>query len=90
MYRKWYPPARYLFYPIYRQLRHNWKTPSAAAYLLVWVISGMLHGAVILAFGHPVGAAVFALIFIGLGLAGVGAIGLRQRQRRRRSSASSH
>lgn len=86
MYRKWYPPARFVFYPLYRRLRRGRRMPRAAAYLAVWVISGLFHGAVLLAFGHPVPAMVFTLIFIGLGLAGVGAISLKCRQRWRRAA----
>jgi hypothetical protein len=88
MYRKWYPPARYAFYPLYRRLRHRWRIPCAAAYLAVWMVSGVLHGAVLLVFGNPVPAMVFTLIFIGLGLAGVGAICMKQRKRRRTIRAS--
>jgi len=87
MYRKRYPPARFVFYPLYRRLRHRWRMPCAAAYLTVWVVSGFLHGAVILAFGNPIPALVFTLIFISLGLAGVVAIALKQRKRRRRAVA---
>ena len=83
MYRKWYPPARYIFYPLYRRLRHRWKMPCAAAYLTVATISGLLHGVALLVFGNPVPALVFTLIFIGLGLAGVVAIGMKRRRRRR-------
>lgn len=85
MYRKWYPPARFVFYPLYRRLRRGWRLPCVAAYLAVWVISGVLHGAVLLAFGNPIPAMVFTLIFIGLGLAGSGASCMKHRQRRRRA-----
>ena len=60
--------------------------PCAAAYLAVWGVSGVLHGAVLLAFGHPVPALVFMLIFFGLGLTGVGAICMKQQKRRWRAS----
>lgn len=84
MYRKWYPPARFVFYPLYRFLRRGLRLPPAAVYLAVWIVSGVLHGAVLLGLGHPVAAGGFVLLFTGLGLAGVAAIGGKNRQRRRR------
>jgi hypothetical protein len=61
--------------------------PCSAAYLAVWVISGVLHGAVVLVLGNPVPAMVFTLIFITLGLTGVGAISMKLRKRRREVGA---
>ena len=80
--RKWYPPTRFVFYPLYRRLRRRWRLPCAAAYFAVWTVSGFLHGAVLLVFGNPIPAVVFTLIFIGLGMAGVGAITMKNRKRR--------
>jgi hypothetical protein len=53
-------------------------------YLTVWIVSGTLHGALLLVFGHPVASGVFILVFTGLGLAGVGAICMKNRKKRRR------
>ncbi len=80
--RKWYPPTRFVFYPLYRRLRRRWRLPEVAAYFAVWTASGFLHSGVLLVLGNPVLAVVFTLIFIGLGLAGVGAIIMKNRQRR--------
>ena len=57
--------------------------PSALAYLVVWIISALLHGALLLLFGNPIPAAVFVLIFLGLGSAGAGVIVLKNRRRLR-------
>jgi uncharacterized membrane protein YbhN (UPF0104 family) len=82
MFRKYYPPVRYVFYPLYWWMRRR-KLPIAAAYLSVWIVSGLLHGALLLAFGHPVGAGGFFILFTGLGLAGVAAIEGKHRSRGR-------
>ncbi len=39
--------------------------PVVLAYLMVWSISAVLHAALMLMFGHPVAALVFALLFLG-------------------------
>ncbi|HIG30375.1 MAG TPA: hypothetical protein EYQ50_22280 [Verrucomicrobiales bacterium] len=65
MYRKRYPPDRYVFYPLYRYLRRGIRMPVVLAYLMVWSISAVLHAALMLMFGHPVAALVFALLFLG-------------------------
>jgi len=38
------------------------------AYLTVWIVSGGLHGALLVAFSHPAVATAFILGFAGLGL----------------------
>jgi len=86
MYRKWYPPVRYVFYPLYRRLRRRLRLPCAVAYLAVWLVSGIMHGALVLCAGNPVPALLFALVFAALGLAGVGAITVKHRQRRQRAA----
>lgn len=63
-------------------MRRRLRAPVSASYLAVWIISGGLHGALFLVFGRPVGAAVFFLIFVALGLVGVGAIAFKNGRRR--------
>lgn len=82
MYRKRYPPVRYVFYPLYRKLRRGIRLPQEGAYVAVWMISGVFHGFVVLLFGNPVPALVFAAIFFGLGLIGAWAHFMKRRQRR--------
>ncbi len=82
MYRKRYPPVRYIFYPLYRRLRRGLRLPSGVAYVSVWMISGVLHGIVMLLFGHPVPALVFTAFFFGLGIIGARAHFMKRRQRR--------
>jgi hypothetical protein len=84
MYRKWYPPVRYVFYPLYRFMRRGLRLPSAVAYLIVWIVSGALHGALLLVFGQPVATGAFILLFTGFGLAGVGATWMKNREKRLR------
>ena len=86
MYRKWYPPSRYVCYPLYRLLRRRLRVPSAMAYLTVWIVSGGLHGALLAVFGHPAVATAFILGFAGLGLVGAGAICIRSRRNRQRAA----
>ena len=83
MYRKWYPPARYICYPLYRRLRRGWRLPSAVAYFAVWLISGLAHGAPMLLLSTPLAAAVFTSVFVGLGLAGAAAVLIKNRRHRR-------
>jgi len=52
--------------------------PCIAAYFLVWAVSAVLHGAAMLAFGNPIPALVFTLIFIVSGLVGSGVIFFRK------------
>jgi hypothetical protein len=40
----------------------------AVANLLVWLVSAVLHGGVLLCTGNPVAAMAFAAIFVALGL----------------------
>jgi membrane associated rhomboid family serine protease len=80
MFRHRYPPARYVCYPLYRYLRRRWRLPCVAAYFLVWLVSGVLHSAVLLAFGHPIAAGAFTLVFAGLGAAGAAAISIKNRR----------
>ena len=56
MYQKTYPPARYLFYPLYRWLRRRLHLPSTVAYFSVFLVSAILHAILMLAFGHSVAA----------------------------------
>lgn len=46
------------------------------------MISGVFHGVVVLLFGYPVPALVFAGIFFGLGFIGAWAHFMKRRQRR--------
>lgn len=85
---KRYPPSRYIFYPIYRYLRKARRLPAAIAYFAVWAFSGLLHGAVLLGFGHPTAALVFTLIFFGLGAVGTAAIVFKNWLIRRRRHAN--
>jgi len=84
MYRKWYPPSRYVCYPLYRLLRRRLGLRSTVAYLAVWIVSGALHGGLLLFFGHPLVAGAFILGFTGLGLVGAGVICMKDRRRPRR------
>ena len=80
MYRKRYPQTRYVFYPLYRYLRRGRGLPCVSAYFLVWAISAVLHGAVMLMFGSPIAALVITLLLLGGGLAGAGAIIMKKRR----------
>ncbi len=79
MYRKSYPPAKYVFYPLYRILRRKLGLPSALAYFLVFVCSAVLHALLMLGFGHPLAALFFLLLYLGLGLAGARGIAVKNR-----------
>ena len=81
MYRKKYPPVRYVFYPLYRTLRKRVRLPRLIAYVMVWLISGFAHALVMMLFGHPGPGLVFAGIFLALGLAGAAAHRKKYEQR---------
>jgi len=82
-YRTVYPPKRYLFYPLYRLLRHRWRFGMCVSYMTIHVVSALLHGLVIAAFGHPVGGAVWAAVFLVLGGIGTAMVYFRKERRRR-------
>jgi hypothetical protein len=81
MYRKWYPPGRYVFYPLYRCLRRKGRLPCALAYFLVWLASAILHGTLLLVLSDPAAGAVIAGVLLGLGLIGAGVVLAKQRRR---------
>lgn len=90
MYRKHYPPARYIFYPLYRHLRKRVRLPSTVAYFTVFAASAVLHAVLMLLFRFPVAALLFFILYVVLGLIGVVAI-IRKRGRRLRATRpSSH
>ena len=63
-----YPPRLYVFLPLYRFFRRRLGIPMVIANLLVWLVSALLHGGVLLGTGNPIAALEFAMIFVGLGL----------------------
>ena len=63
-----YPPKVYVFYPLYKWFRRRWGLPMAVSNLSVWVVSGVLHGAVLGSCGSPVAGMFFAVIFFALGV----------------------
>ena len=79
MYRKWYPPANYVFYPLYRHFRRKLRLSSALAYFLVFVSSALLHALLMLCFGHPKVALFFLLLYLALGLIGARTIVVKKR-----------
>lgn len=81
MYRKPnYPPARYVFYPLYRRLRREMGMPCALAYFIVYATSAVLHAALMLLFGHPIAAFLFLVLYLALGLAGVWSIVMNKKR----------
>lgn len=65
---KYYPPRLFIFYPLYKRLRHRMKLPFLLSIFGVWFISAVLHSGLLLLFGLPVAAVFFFFIFCGLGL----------------------
>jgi Flp pilus assembly protein TadB len=87
MYKKIYPPVKYVFYPLYRHLRKGLGISCVLAYFLVFLVSAILHAVFSLLFGHPIAAILFFLLYIALGLSGVRRI--RVKKRRQLSAAQS-
>lgn len=62
---RWYPPRRWLFFPLYRFLRRRIRLGMAVSNMLVWTVSALLHAGVLAAFGAVVaGAAVGVVLFV--------------------------
>lgn len=81
MYRKWYPPNRYIFYPLYRYFRRMRRWPCVLAYFTVWVANAFLHGSVLTLLGGPVVGLAWTAVSLVLGIVGVFAIIMKARQR---------
>ncbi|MBZ0254649.1 hypothetical protein K8I31_01215 [bacterium] len=64
----YYPPRRYVFFPLYRFFRKRCRLWMWLSNLLVWWISAALHALIFIPFGDLAAAAIFGSIFIFLGL----------------------
>lgn len=65
---RWYPPRRWLFFPLYRFLRRKIRLGMAVSNMLVWTVSALLHAAVLAAFGGVVAGAVIGIVLFVLGV----------------------
>ena len=88
MYRKWYPPNRYVFYPLYRYFRRTRRWSCILSYSSVWVANALLHGLVLTVLGGPATGLLWIAVFLCLGAIGVLAIVMKTRQRRSRVPAT--
>lgn len=64
---KWYPPVKYVFYPLYKFYRKKIGLNTYAANFATWTSSAVLHGALLLPQGNYKGAAIASGFFLGLG-----------------------
>jgi len=71
---------------MYRLLRKRLHLPAPLAYLLVWCVSAVLHGAGLLATGSVVAAGVFTAIFLTLG--GIGSYAVMKKNQKRKQRRS--
>jgi len=77
----YYPPQRYIFYPLYRYLRRHLRLPMAVSYLAVYLASAIIHFGLLYFFGRPVQQCIgVGLLFVGLGLMGTGMIVIQHRE----------
>lgn len=65
---RWYPPRRWLFFPLYRFLRRKTRWSMSLCSLMVWCISALLHAGAMAAFGSVVAAVVWGAVFLILGV----------------------
>ena len=66
MYR-WYPPRRWVFFPLYRLLRRKAKWSMGVCNIAIWGVSALLHATVVAVFGHFIAAAALGAVFLTLG-----------------------
>jgi len=65
---RWYPPRRFLFYPLYKYLRRSLHLSMSVSNFATWTVSAVLHAAILLPSGSYVPSAVFGAVFLTLGL----------------------
>ena len=65
---RYYSPRLFVFYPLYKVLRRQLRLPMVVSNFLVWIVSAVLHGGVLMLTGSVRAGLVFAIIFLFLGL----------------------
>ena len=68
----WYPPSKYVFYPIYKFYRKKLGANMYVANFATWASSAALHAAIFLPNEDYKSAAIFGGIFLGLGTLSTG------------------
>ena len=69
----WYPPSKYLFYPLYKFYRRKIGLNMYVANFSTWVSSAALHAALVVPNLGYTKAVIFGGIFLGLGTLSTGA-----------------
>ena len=63
----WYPPSKYVFYPLYKFYRKNMGLNMYISNLATWASSALFHAAIFLPKENYTKAVIFGGIFLGLG-----------------------
>ena len=64
---RWYPPRRWVFWPLYRHFRRTRRWSMPLSNLAVWAVSAALHVLVCLPSGSVVACLVIGSVFLFLG-----------------------
>ncbi|MFA4953368.1 MAG: hypothetical protein WC584_04040 [Candidatus Pacearchaeota archaeon] len=68
----WYPPSKYVFYPLYKFYRKNIGLNMYISNFAVWASSAALHAAIFLPQEDYTKAKIVGGVFLGLGILSTG------------------